>query len=641
MIAALSRQEHDALLESLASPNEEVRRLAVEQLLLLPADEAVRELVRCLGDPAWRVRKTAIERLVVCRDEALVHPGLLAALADGENPGRRNAAFETLVALGGIGGDAAVGALLRIATEAEEAPLVRLSALRSLDRLESSVGVDVLAGAVAHPQLRPAALELLGHSTDPEATATLEKGLASGARSIRESAIGGLLRQLARRDGAEADAFCARLAELAASDASLVERCCDGLDGEDLARRVAVVQFLGLVADQRAILPMLQAGRDEALGPLVDATLATLGAVTVDALRRVWGVLGSDLELRACSVLGRIGGDGGAELLAATLLAPRPEASTRAAIALGEGGFVRRLPDLVRRLAAAAAEGDADRADEIDALIDAIVALAERTRSLAGDAPGALVEILASGIAGAPEPVRLALAPVLARIGGPADAAVVERLSKDASPLVRRAAVQALERLDPERGRPMMRLALGDESSGVRIAAAGVLGRSDARSALDDLARLAVDGDPRVAAAALRAAGGVFERVGDTDPADRAWLVGALEREAQVALAALESLERVGGADGVAAAQVALGRPEPEVVRAAIACLARHAGPDALGPLVELVGHSDWSIRAEAVQVLAARRVRRALPAVLRRLDVEEDAFVRDAMLAAARRLEE
>ena len=46
-------------------------------------------------------------------------------------------------------------------------------------------------------------------------------------------------------------------------------------------------------------------------------------------------------------------------------------------------------------------------------------------------------------------------------------------------------------------------------------------------------------------------------------------------------------------------------------------------------------------MRAEAVQVLAARRLRRALPAMLRRLEVEDDLYVREIVLSAARIIEE
>jgi HEAT repeat protein len=81
-------------------------------------------------------------------------------------------------------------------------------------------------------------------------------------------------------------------------------------------------------------------------------------------------------------------------------------------------------------------------------------------------------------------------------------------------------------------------------------------------------------------------------------------------------------------------------RPEPELVKEAVVCIGRHADASALEPLLSLVAHPDWSVRAEAIQVLAERGVARAVPSILRRLETEQDDFVRDAILRALKRLE-
>jgi len=699
MTGTLSRGEQDALFDALESEVEEVRRLAVEQLLLLAPSEAVPQLLLRLGDPAWRVRKAAVERLVACREGSLVHAGLLGALADGENPGRRNAAFEAFVAMGSrsiaplvtaitspdvdvrklaidalaaigdpegrevlvpmledpdanvraatadalgvLGGLVSVSALLRSSTRSDEVPLVRLSALRSLERLEVSVGVDPLAEAIAHPQLRPAALDLLGHSTDPRAEEELVKGVSCAARSIRESAIGALLRQLGRRDPEESDRLYTRLRELARADQDLVARCCDGLDGEELSRRMSLVQFLGIVGDERAILPLLRAGRDEALCEQIDATLEALGEVTVAGLRPAWGQLELDLELRACGILGRVSGEAAGKLLVSTLRGSSGRAVGRAAMALGAGGFFQCMPELVRRLETSARDTDADRTEEIEDLIAAIAGLADCAQSADAVVHAQLIDVLSSRLGGAPEALRVAVARVLGRIGRIEDADRIDYLAKDASPLVRRAAVQALERFDADQTRQAMRLALCDESSGVRIAAAAVLGQTGTQEAVGDLERLSSDGDSRVAAAAVRAAGELLERLGEAGAGGGGWIGLAAARDPVVALAALEALSRIGGPIAQEAARSALARSEPEILCAAIVCLGRHATGDDLLPLVPLVGHEDWTVRAEAVKVLAARGLRRTLPAMLRRLEVEADVFVREAILAAARKLEQ
>jgi HEAT repeat protein len=52
------------------------------------------------------------------------------------------------------------------------------------------------------------------------------------------------------------------------------------------------------------------------------------------------------------------------------------------------------------------------------------------------------------------------------------------------------------------------------------------------------------------------------------------------------------------------------------------------------------VSHPDWAVRAAAVEALAERGAARALPAILRRLELEQDEFVREAILRALQRLE-
>src|SRR5262245_10277463 len=98
----MDARERESILQDLSSGDDELRRLAVERLALLSAEEAVPRLVARLGDESWRVRKAAVERLAGSADPVLVCEALIAALADGDNPGRRNAALEALVRCGSV-----------------------------------------------------------------------------------------------------------------------------------------------------------------------------------------------------------------------------------------------------------------------------------------------------------------------------------------------------------------------------------------------------------------------------------------------------------------------------------------------------------------------------------------------------------
>jgi hypothetical protein len=201
--------------------------------------------------------------------------------------------------------------------------------------------------------------------------------------------------------------------------------------------------------------------------------------------------------------------------------------------------------------------------------------------------------------------------------------------------------VQALARFEFDHARDALRLALGDESSIVRIAAANVLGHSNCLDASEDLARQMADEDPRVVSVAVRSVGHLFRGHGVTRDEVEQLIGPALEGEAMVALAGLEALMEVGGeAAGLLAATV-LAHSEPDVVRSGVACLGAHGDVEALTEILPLVAHADWSVRAEVIQVLSDRSIRKGLPALLRRLEVEDDAFVREAILRAVERLEE
>ena len=158
----------------------------------------------------------------------------------------------------------------------------------------------------------------------------------------------------------------------------------------------------------------------------------------------------------------------------------------------------------------------------------------------------------------------------------------------------------------------------------------------------EDLQRLAEDDDPRVRAAAVRALGHRFGNAEDEArrSATTRTLEEALTDEALVALAAVEALGEIGGEEAAGPVVALLERSEPELVREAVTCIGRHGTAEELDMLVPLVSHTDWSVRAEAIQALADRGMARAVPPILRRLETEQDDFVRDAILRALKKLE-
>jgi len=699
---SFDERDRESVRDDLSNADAEVRRLAVERIDALPASEVVERLVERLGDPDWRVRKAAVQRMVARSDGSDVSASLVRALADGENPGRRNAAVEALVELGGVAlprllsacgsedvdvrkfavdalagigdecasgtlverlrdddpnvraaaadalgairGEAACSALRTVAVDPDQDSLLRFSALHALDALEVPVRAEELGGVLDDPVLGVAGLALLGRcDDDPDAVERLLKGLASSGRAAREAAMRSLLRVAGRHDGESLDVLVHRVREAVAASPQLVESTLERLQDADLSVQLALIQFLGLVRAREAVVPILAAGADEALSQVALGTLEAMGEVAEEALDAAWPGLDADRRRDACAVFGRIGGERAVGRLVASLDDGDPSLRAAAARALGDLRVEAALAPLVQRLQQAALEEDLEGEEERVAVTDALTRLAGPDED--GVSPplaDRAIELLSAPLASEDDTARLAVARVLGAVARREDAELVSLLLKDASSEVRRAAVEALARIEPDRTPEPLHLAIADESPAVRIAAARALGESGCDAVFDDLRRLAEDEDPRVRAMAVRAVGRRF--AGTADPTRRAAalavLSAACQDEAPVALAVVEAAQEVGG-DAASYVLPLLGRREPEVVREAVRCLGRHAETEEIEKLVPLVSHGDWSVRAEAIEALSQRGMVQAVPAILRRLEKEQDDFVRSVALQALHRLEE
>lgn len=697
MSSALIERERDSIVEGLSSSDEELRRLSVERALVLPISEAIGHLVESLGDSSWRVRKAGVERLVGAGETELVAQRLIGALSDGGNPGRRNSAVEALVllgscilepltaalddddvdvrklivdaiagigaessrdamikvlgdtdanvraaaadALGAIGGDEAQAGLRACAINELEDRLVRLSSLRALASLEANISTDDLCGVLENSTLAAAGYTLLGNSDSPEAIACVEKGLAASSRASREAAIGALLRVLSRQDGDELHALTLRIRETVCSLPHFIESAISRLPDADLATRLVMVQFLGLVGDPSCVVAILEAGRDEAICEVALATLSQLGAVSEAALDDAWDTLDATMRRDACRVLGGTRGGPGLSRLLEALDASDVEQRTAAAMSLADCRNVAALAPLVRRLESAACEDDAEAEEESLAVVNALVSLCTTTEDEAAPLIDELISLVSARVEGANENGRLAIAQILGRVGRNEDVSLIGSLMKDSCAEVRSAAVAALSRLSAGNDAEPLRLALADESHLVRIAAASALMKSVRESAADDLKRLACDDDWRVRAATLRAIG-KNPSVGLSEDETFSMIDSGLTDTGAVCVAAVEALSSIGGERAASVAVSLLDRAEPEVVQTAIGCLGANGAVDALLELLPLVSHGSWAVRAQAITVLGERSVTRALPNILRRLESEQDGFVRDAILRSLKRLE-
>ena len=692
----MDARERDILLGDLAHADEEVRRLAVERLSTLPAEEATPHLVRSLGDSGWRVRKAAIDRLVASPALPSATHALVEALADGGNPGRRNAALEALVRTGtvaipilieasrsedvdvrkqavdvlaGIGsltaesrlvellvdadanvraaaadalgvlGGTGVAADLKDRLDRDDEPLVRLSALRALARLDVSLRVLDLEGALADPILRATALGTLGASDDDAAFDALVKALESNARSAREAAVGGILDQAARVGPEALEIFRERLREKFRPSARFLEDAFERVIDAPLETRLALVQFMGLARVPGATGPLLTAGCDEALSSSVLEALLEFGTDVDAEIEAAWEGLEPPGRALACELLGRSTSDAGTPRLRAALSAQDVFVRIAASRALAARCAEEALADLIGRLEIAPTLWDGEDADEERVLAEAIV---EIVGGAGQGAAAAAVALLETRLENAEEPFRFAATELLCAIGRAEDAPLVERLFSDPSERVRRAAITALVSIAPD-CTEAIHLAMADESRMVRIGVAIAIAASDRADVLSDLATLAEDSDVRVRASAMRAIGTWVTRR-DPDEAVRdealALLAAGLGRGGMVALATIESLRGIGGSAAVALTHSALASQDAAIVEAAIGCIGEHGSRQDVEAVAGLFTHHHWTVRARAIEVAASRRAISTLPAMLRCLESERDEFAREALLKAVSALE-
>src|SRR5450432_3038459 len=111
------------------------------------ASSASRDLAlmfEMLGDRDWRVRKTIVDGFVREPTSEVVR-GLIDALSDDENAGKRNSATEALIR---IGPDAIGPIVQRLRNEVDVD--VRLSLVNLLGDLRSPAGFDLLVQLLQH-----------------------------------------------------------------------------------------------------------------------------------------------------------------------------------------------------------------------------------------------------------------------------------------------------------------------------------------------------------------------------------------------------------------------------------------------------------------------------------------------------------
>ncbi|HTT71167.1 MAG TPA: HEAT repeat domain-containing protein [Anaeromyxobacteraceae bacterium] len=644
-------------------------------------------LLERLGDPSWRVRRAAAERLARGEPSAVVRQ-LVSALGAGSGPGLRTAAGEALVligapalgalsealesalpevrtaaaeilgdlgsrraapalvarlgdrdpntrvaaagALGKLGGEEALAGL-RSALDTSDGDLGR-AALDACLRLRAAVPAERLEALAADRRQRRPALRLAGMSDEPVALRLLASGLEDPSRGVREAALAGVGYHRMRH-GHRHDVLAAAVREAAARTPELPAHAAAALAAGEQTVRSGALAVLAWVGQAPHVPAIVASAEDDRLRSMAAEALAAIGPPAGPVLHELLTGLAPVPKVVAAAALARLGDRAAFDALAEALSGEDEAARDLAIEALGRVGDRRAVAALVPLLA--------------------------------NDDPGV------SGAAVA----------ALAELSGHEDVRpAVLLVCRDVSVPARPALLRLVGRVGEAEDVPALRAALRAPHRGTRVAAAGALSAIASRVPLEpwplpELEEALEDPDDAVRAAAVQAfgliaAGGAAGRergesvqglamaLGDESAAVRAEAALALgrcgalaHREAlaelvrdaalspEPAAAALHALADLGAATDPGLLEGAARQADPEVVKEAVRAAALVPGSSTTAILLAAGRHARWDVRRAAARALGARGDP-ALLAIVRDLArVEEDPLVLEELAAAGRAL--
>lgn len=657
----------DRLESMLNAPDDEVRREATlylkEHSGSVSAERAVRLLVRALMDPSWRVRKTAVDILIQAYPVDSYFDSLVPLLYESDNAGARNSAIEVFVKVGprsadklseafntddvdvrkfiiDIAGEIAHRSMIPILTLAlkDNDENVKAAAVEHLGALKEPLVVDSLINILGEGDLWTSypAIEALGRIGDPKALPNLVEALSD--KLLREPALRALgsldgenvikhivpyltdrsraVRQVAYSSleviyekGVSGDAIRLEIEGCYGSEAGQLLLDAAGSDNDET--RLSALMLLGVIGDNRAVGPLLQAVSDGFSGELVVRPLLQIGRNNPQAILDKF-----EMEYDNPEIL-------------------RVLASAISELAMPEfrDTLVTLLKDFDGHVRAIAATGLGNLGDTscISCLADAVHDKYEDVRTAVVAAmvklkAGLDPEVLKSMISDNDPEIRKLAVLLMAR----ADTEDVRReiafLLKDPSDVVRRAAVDYFTDNINESNAAMLLNALTDESPEVRSAVSIRLGETRNPQYLASLVLLLSDRDYMVRVSTCKALG----LMGNPE-ALRPLLSLLNDDNGFVVASAIEAISRIGGQDAFDIISGMLSSPDNEIRRTAIRSLAGFELSS--GRIIPYLQSDDWATRYEAAKALAPYVYKRdVLSSIEKAYAMESDNVVRGAL---------
>jgi len=653
---------------TLKSPDEELRRAAIDSLRGEDLGDVCEFIFTAMGDDSWRVRKEAVNVFVAAGPSGDFITALLELLRDEDNAGLRNSAAEAIIILGvrvsrqlkALAGDADPGVrkfvidMMGGIGSAEFVPVL-LAALHDPDVNVSAAAAEhlgtiggtgtapeLLAAIVANenvffrfsalsalgklglPAPVPEEIKLLigqeifskviydclGSIGDHTAAPILLEGFFSSQKSTRCAAVKAFNNILQRSATLARQELADSLRRLSGSEVVPVLIEMLDAEGPDTTLAEAVTNLLGVIGDARAAVPLLAPYLTERLSSPALNALAALGPTGMDALRGFYRHADEKLSGAICTLFGELGYQAGDSLIREALHDPSPSVRRAAVQAAGQRGLSDRIPEIIGLL------DEAD--DELRGAIISCLQILARKDSTP-------VREVACQLADSEQPQhRRDSALLFATLD---DGGYLSRLVKDEDPSVRQAAAAAIGKLQTPPLQGFLQIALVDEAPEVRMVAAEALGEVGDTDAVGPLTLALRDDDSRVQCAALKS----IARL------DRKNILGVIRSllpasGGLLTITCLEILASLGDNTALGLVETVLDNRDEELAKLALSILSRYDGERIVRNAERLFAHPYAGIRYDTAVALAAfpgRQFRAVLKAALEK---EENNLVRDLM---------
>lgn len=668
------------LIEQARSSDPDARQRAAYLVAQSGDDRDLPLMFELLGDKDWRVRKTIVDGLVRdARPEVI--SGLLGALADAENAGKRNSSTEALVRIG----EPAIEPIVR-RLRVEQDIDVRLSLVNLLGDLRSGEGFDMLSvmldseqdinvassivsslgkyrDAAALPNLirmlqqredlwlKFHVIEALGEIGDRTALPSilplyaeksLRKPVLEAIGKIADvGTVSFLLKVITEEEKLNLTALRAlvRIAEaekpriVEQSERMLIQRkfreafppekiapLIDHL-GSTPKREVKnfILKFLGWSGDERALPVLLEYLLQPDTAEVAAQGLIDFGSAAVSAILEAVQSTDEDENVALLlRVLNVVGGRESIPSILPFLDHDNPMIRRMAIEMLGEVLDLASIDYLLAKL------DDPDVASQ-QAAVNSISALVAAFPEIKPEVLAKIRRLQQSPSV----PMKLNSLSVFVNIQGEGYHDELLLASKDSDPVIRQKAVSLMGKFGEERFADQLVLSLADESTAVRLAAINAIVRLRPEKGLAPLISSLEDGDIWIRTAAAQALG-EYRHPDALEP-----LMRHLKTDLPpVRIAVIEALGKSEHAAVKDVLSACLSESDLEIRRSAILALSRIPGSDVFDRLVSALSDDDWRIRAAAATALGNRGDRYALQTLHRALE-DTDTYVQQSAVLA------